>query len=78
LIHAVLVGGLLVGLAIALPVDMSSLVSWPLKAAIAGAYPLLLLATGFLRRQERAFVLRAWQARATAPATRRSQLTTAE
>jgi O-antigen/teichoic acid export membrane protein len=78
LLHAVVVGASLVALALVLPVDMSSIVSLPLKAAIAGTYPLVLLATGFLRPQERAFLFRAWHARASAPATRRSPLTTAE
>jgi O-antigen/teichoic acid export membrane protein len=78
LLHSVVVGAALVAVTLVLPVDLSLVVSLPLKAAIAGAYPLLLLATGFLRPQEREFVFRAWQLRAAAPATCRSQLTTAE
>jgi len=78
LLHAVVVGGTLVAVTLVLPVELNPILELPLKAAIAGAYPLLLLGTGFLRPQERAFLFRAWQSRTGAPATCRSQLTTAE
>ena len=52
LVHSLLLGALLVVAAELLPSDMSPLLLWPLKACLAAGYPLLLMATGFLRPDE--------------------------
>jgi O-antigen/teichoic acid export membrane protein len=52
LLHSLVLGAILVVAAQLLPGRMSPLLLWPLKAALAAAYPLLLIATGFLRPDE--------------------------
>jgi O-antigen/teichoic acid export membrane protein len=52
LAHSMILGAVLVVAALLLPGNMSPLLLWPLKAALAAAYPLLLFSTGFLRPDE--------------------------
>ncbi len=50
LLHSLLLGSLLVAAASFFPASLSPLILWPLKGLLAAAYPVLLVATGFLRR----------------------------
>ncbi|HEX4070061.1 MAG TPA: oligosaccharide flippase family protein [Planctomycetaceae bacterium] len=53
LLHSLLLGALLVAVASFLPTSLSPLILWPLKGLLAIAYPVLLVATGFLTPSER-------------------------
>jgi len=78
LLHSLTLGAALVAIAQFLPADMSPFVAWPLKGALAAAYPLLLVATGFLRSDEWRVVTSAWRMRPIAFTARRSPATTME
>lgn len=78
LLHSLVVGASLVAMAQMLPDGINAFVALPLKAVLAGMYPLLLVATGFLRPEEREFILSALHLRATTQVNCRSQLTTAD
>jgi O-antigen/teichoic acid export membrane protein len=78
LLHSLVLGMAVVGVAQMLPEGIGPFLALPLKAALAVAYPLLLVATGFLRPEEREYIVSAWRLRAAAPVARPSPLTTVE
>jgi O-antigen/teichoic acid export membrane protein len=57
LVHSLLLGAFLVAVAQFLPANLNPLVLWPLKGLLVVAYPVLLVATGFLRPEERQILI---------------------
>ena len=78
LVHSLVLGMAVVGVAQMLPGGISPFLALPLKAVLVAAYPLLLVSTGFLRAEEREYFVSAWRLRAAAPVACPSQLTTVE
>ena len=67
LVHSLVLGMAVVGVAQMLPGGISPFLALPLKAVLVAAYPLLLVSTGFLRAEEREYFVSAWRLRASGP-----------
>jgi O-antigen/teichoic acid export membrane protein len=61
IVHSLMLGAVLVAAVHLLPRGLSPFWLWPLKALLVAAYPVLLVATGFLRAEERRMLISLWR-----------------